>query len=140
MAAVMSPHPPAPPGYYWPTSVSSDGRTILDQNGQPWLMVSDQILPCLHNAALTDCYTVFADRQPRGFNAMWICLVVDAYIGALDTFVDNDGNVPFSGAGLSSPNAAYWNRVDQLVSTAALYGLTCLLTPIETAGAAFALA
>jgi hypothetical protein len=121
-------------------SVSADGRSLLDQNGQPVLMLSDQLLPCLTNGTLANCQTVMADRQARGYNALWVCLINDSYIGANDSFTDNDGNAPFSGAGLSSPNNAYWSRVDSLVASAKLFGFTLILTPIETAGLAMGLA
>lgn len=131
------PAPPAPP---FAQSVSADGRSIIDQYGAPWLMLSDQLLPGLTNGALADMNTVMADRQTRGYNAVWVCLINDAYIGATDNHLDNAGNAPFTGAGLTGPTAAYWTRVDSFVASAATYGITCILTPIETAGTSFALA
>lgn len=126
---------PAPAGPFWPTSVSPDGRSILDQSSNPWLMLSDQLLPGIHNASgLADFITVFTDRQARGYNGIWICLVTDAYIGANDTVTDWAGNAAFNTTDLSQPNSAYWTNVDSVITTAAQYGITCIITPIETAG------
>ena len=123
-----------------PASVSSDGRYIKDQNGDPYLLLSDQLLPALHNGTLANVNTVMADRQSRGFNALWISLINDAYIGANDNYTDNAGNLPFTSGDFTHPIEAYWTRVDSLVASAYSYGITCCFCPIETAGAAMDLA
>ena len=74
--------------------------------------------------------------QARGYNAIWIA-AVDQFdqVGAPK---DNAGNLPFTSGGVGSdnwfgtPNAAYWNRLDALVSQASALGITVFLEPSFT--------
>jgi hypothetical protein len=79
----------------------------------------------------------FADRQAKGFNSALVGLLVDSYIGGRDDLSTYDGLYPFtSGTGtasdLSSPNMAYWSRIDTMVQLASAHGITLLLNPVET--------
>jgi hypothetical protein len=135
----------------FPVKVSPNGRYLETAGGQPFLMLSDQLLPALHNGSLSDITTVLSDRQGRGYNGIWMALMPDSYIGASDTIQDQAGNYPFtcpgtcsgsppsfnlpptSGSGGASVDA-YWTEVDSVVSAAAADGMQVLMMPVETAG------
>ena len=81
-----------------------------------------------------------ADRKAHGFNAVWINLLCDTYTYCNGSGITYDGIQPFtSGTGpanydLSTPNPAYFSRVDHMVKLAGQNGLVVFLDPIETGG------
>jgi hypothetical protein len=74
-----------------------------------------------------DAQYYLADRQARGFNAIWVGLADNTYSNHPPK--DFYGNVPFNGADFSDENPAYWKRVDQTLSWAAARGITVLASP-----------
>src|SRR5262249_22465369 len=75
----------------------------------------------------------FADRQAVGFNAVWIHLLCATYTGGRPDGSTYDGIVPFTTDGdLSTPNEAYFARIDDMLALAAQHGLTVFLDPAET--------
>ena len=66
---------------------------------------------------------------------MWINLLCDDYTGGRKDGTTYDGIAPFTTPGdVSTPNEAYFARVDAMVRLAAAHGLTVFLDPIETGG------
>jgi hypothetical protein len=119
--------------FSFPSQVHSSGRYVLSQAGSPWFMLSDQLLPGLHNGSFSDIAQVLTDRATRGFNAIWLCLTPDEYIGAVSGLTDNAGNPAFdSSLNYGSPNVAYWANVDAVIALAATLGITMLLMPVQT--------
>ena len=55
-----------------------------------------------------DAQYYLADRQARGFNAIWVGLADNTYSNHPPK--DFYGNVPFNGADFSDENPAYWKR------------------------------
>ena len=87
------------------------------------------------NLRETEARTYFAQRQAAGFNAVWINLLSVKYTGGRDDGSTYDGIRPFTKAGnLSTPNPAYFKRVDDMLRLAAAYKLLVFLDPIETGG------
>jgi hypothetical protein len=68
-----------------------------------------------------------ADREARGFNAIWVGLADNTYSNHPPK--DFYGNVPFNGADFTNENPAYWKRVDQTLSWAAADGITVFASP-----------
>ena len=133
------------------TSVSSNGRYILDQFSNPWLMVGDSPHSLLVNLTPTQQQAYFADRQSKGFNCVLVQVVCgalpaqqDGYTGNFNTYAGNFANynnvAPFttnaaSGSGvltLSTPNATYFATLTAMVELAAQYGITVMLDPLDT--------
>jgi len=82
-----------------------------------------------------DAEYFFANRQAAGFNAQWINLLCNTYTGCRADGSTNDGVPPFTTQGdLSTPNEAYFSKVDHIVQLAAKHGQVVLLDPIETGG------
>lgn len=121
------------------TAVSVDKRSLVDQNGQPFVMVADSAWALPYNVSTADMATYLSTRAAQGFNTALVALVGDAYISSNSAFAQTyDGVNIFTGTvggkpDLSTPNPVYWARVDTLVSLARTYGITLVLTPADEA-------
>jgi uncharacterized protein DUF4038 len=138
-AYVMAAQATAAPAY--PLKKSANGRYLVDQNNTPYLITGDSPQALIVNLSEADATTFFADRQARGFNAVWINLLCDTYTFGRSNGSTFDGILPFtnnvSGTvsyNLESPNEAYFAHVDRVLTLAAQQGLLVLLDPIETGG------
>ena len=132
---------PAPPSSAaFPLKVSSNGRYLIDQNNVPFLMLGDSPQSMIVNLRTTDMATYMANRQARGFNTIIVDVLVTTYTARNASGTTFDGIAPFtigtspSDYDLSTPNSAYFARLDALVSMAASHGLLVALDPIETGG------
>jgi hypothetical protein len=86
-----------------------------------------------------DMNTYFATRASQGFNTVLTELVADTYSGISTTNASTFDGIPaFTGtvAGgypdLTTPNPAYWARMDTMVALAASHGITLMLVPADT--------
>jgi hypothetical protein len=123
----------APPIY--PLKVSANGRYLVDQSDAPFLMVGDSPQALIGNLSAQDVDLFLANRQKYGFNSVWVNLLCTDYTGCKADATTFDGVQPFTTRGdLSTPNEAYFSRVDQFINLAAKYGINVLLDPIETGG------
>jgi uncharacterized protein DUF4038/collagenase-like protein with putative collagen-binding domain len=128
----------------YPLKVSPNGRYLVDQNNVPFLIVGDVPQSLVTKVPTTDAEQYFANREARGFNALWINVLTAGpyYHNSPDDGSTYDGIRPFTGyvAGgtdtahydLSKPNDAYFARVDQMIMLAANHGMLVFLDPIET--------
>lgn len=132
-AAPTVPAVSVPSDRKFPVGVSANHRYLVDQDGDPYLLVGDSPQCITANLSLADMNRFFADRERQGFNAMWVDMLCGPYTGGRRDFSTYDGIRPFTQPGdLSSPNPDYFARVDSMVSLAARYGITLLLQPAET--------
>jgi hypothetical protein len=82
----------------------------------------------------------FAMRAAQGFNSAWVNLLCTTYTGGNTNATTYDGIAPFTAKlsggqyDLSTPNPAYFARVDAAVSAAAASKIVLFLDPIETGG------
>jgi Protein of unknown function (DUF4038)/Putative collagen-binding domain of a collagenase len=113
---------------------------LVDQNNTPFMMVGDSPQAMVTNLTLAQASSYVSDRASHGFNALLVDVLVYPYTGGNSTASTYDGIVPFtktiSGGeyDLTSPNEAYFERVDSMVSLATQQGLLVLLDPCETGG------
>jgi len=130
---------PPPTGSSPGLRASSDHRYLVDQNSMPVLLAGDSPHAMFVNLSGSDLATYLANRQSHGFNILWVEGLCSDYIPNcrhdLSTY---DGIKPFTTGtdqtnfDLSTPNPAYWSRVDQYIDTAASYGMTILFDTWET--------
>jgi Protein of unknown function (DUF4038)/IPT/TIG domain/Putative collagen-binding domain of a collagenase/Abnormal spindle-like microcephaly-assoc'd, ASPM-SPD-2-Hydin/Fibronectin type III domain len=124
----------------YPLKVSANGRYLVDQNNAPFLLVGDAPQALIGNLSESQAATYFANRQKDGFNAGWINLLCDSYTFCNSSGTTYDGIAPFTSGNspsnydLSTPNPAYFARVDDMLNLAATYGIVAFLDPIETGG------
>ena len=129
----------------YPLQESANGRYLVDQNNLPYLIVGDSPQALIVNLSTNDAETFLADRATNGFNTLWINLLCETYTGGRPDGTTFDGIPPFTGMlssctnlpdcyDLTTPNEAYFARVDQMLTLAAQQGLLVMLDPIETGG------
>jgi hypothetical protein len=126
--------------YSFPSGVSADHRYLIDQRGKPYMIVGDSAWSLSTNLTPAEMATYFANRQVHGFNTVLVGVLTDSYINGIggDTMRTYDGIKPFttgdsdSNYDLSTPNPAYFARIETVVHTAARYGITVMLDPAET--------
>ncbi len=128
----------------YPLKVSANHRYLVDQNDIPFLIVGDDPQTMVTQLSTADAARFMEDRAAHGYNALWIdVLNAGPYHPATrDDGATYDGIAPFTGhlAGgndtahydLSTPNEAYFARVDQILDLAARYGFLVFLNPVET--------
>jgi Protein of unknown function (DUF4038)/Putative collagen-binding domain of a collagenase len=137
--AAVQPAPPATPvktdAPVFPLQVDSTRRYLIDQRSQPFLIVGDSPQAMVVNLSEQQAAQFLANRRRAGFNSVWVNLLCDKYTGGRDDGSTYDGIQPFQTVGdLSTPNEAYFERVDAIVRLAADQGLAVFLDPIETGG------
>lgn len=131
-----------PPLVPFATAVSANGRYLVDQSGNPFLLVgaSDQTWT---NLSVTDMHLAMSTRAAQGFNWQQALIIAnqnsDSATGTPD-WATFDGVVPFFksdgvtlGTGpadydVTQPNPPYWARIDALFQAARTYGLTLLVS------------
>ena len=118
-----------------PLHVDPTGRYLVDQNGTPFLITGDSPQALIGNLTESDAALFFSTRRAQGFNTVWINLLCNNYTGCRQDGETWDGIPPFTTPGdLSTPNEAYFSRVDRMIQLAAKYGFVVLLDPAETGG------
>ena len=123
-----------------PVKASSNGRYLVDQNNNPWLLMGDspQAMICTIDAA--DMATYMSARQSEGFNALDVDAICTTYTGGNSNGTAFDRTQPFTSGSspsnydLSTPNSSYFTELDSLINLASSYGFVVLLDPIETGG------
>jgi Protein of unknown function (DUF4038)/Putative collagen-binding domain of a collagenase len=119
----------------FPLRVGPTGRYLVDRKGRPFLIVGDSPQALIAQLSPAQADRFFANRAAAGFNSMWINLLCDQYTGGRANGTTYDGIAPFTRPGdLSTPNPAYFARVDETIRLAARHGLAVFLDPIETGG------
>jgi hypothetical protein len=125
--------PAAPSSFSFPVATSADHRVLVDQHGKPFLMVGDSPQCLSTNLSTDDMEFFFADRQAHGYNAAWVNLLCGSYTRGRGDASTYDGIKPFlKDDDLSTPNPAYFARMDTMVDIAAHHGITLLFDPAET--------
>jgi len=99
------------------------------------MIVGDSPQALIVKLSLSEADGFLANRQDAGFNAVWVNLLCNAATGGRSDGTTYDGIAPFKTPGdVSTPNDAYFRRVDAVIRIAARYGITVFLDPIETIG------
>jgi hypothetical protein len=127
----------AAPAY--PLKLSANGRYLVDQSNVPVMIVGDSPQSLIVNLTTNEAAMFFADRATYGYNTLWINLLCATYTGGRADASTIDGILPFtanipstSSYDLTTPNEAYFARVDQVLQFAAQNGLQVLLDACET--------
>lgn len=124
--------PPGSVGRY-PLEVSSNGRYLVDQDNQPFLITGDSPQALIAQLSESEADFYFATRAAGGFNTVWINLLCKPETGGRPDGSTFDGIVPFNTPdNLATPNERYFLRADAMIRLAAKHGIVVLLNPIET--------
>jgi Protein of unknown function (DUF4038)/Putative collagen-binding domain of a collagenase len=124
-------HGPNVPDF--PLKASTNGRYLVDQANQPFLLVGDSPQMMIANLSLAQAATFVANRREYGINTLWINLLCNFSDGCNKDATTFDGLAPFLVTGdLSKPNPDYFERADEIIKLVAGNGMVVLLDPIET--------
>jgi chitodextrinase len=117
----------------YPLKVSANGRYLVDQNNEPFLITGDSPQGLIIHLSPQEADMFFANRAAHGFNAMWIHVLGGPTFGSSGDGATYDGIMPFTTVGdLATPNESYFSRVDAILNIAKSYGITVFLNPAET--------
>lgn len=98
-------------------------------------MIGDAPQNLIANLSQADAEKYMANRERYGINTLWInllCIYSEGH-SCNKQASTLDGLVPFTKVGdLSTPNPAYFQRADEMISLAASHNMLVLLDPIET--------
>ncbi len=112
------------------TGVSPDGRSMIDQNGNPVLVNGDTPWDLAWALDATDQQTYLADRAKDGFNVIATDLVGSAPLHGNANGANYAGDLPFLGSNFT-PNPAYWSKIDTFFRMAAQDGISVVALPID---------
>jgi hypothetical protein len=124
----------------YPVTASANGRYLVDQSGNPFLIVGDAPHSLIANLSQNDAAIYLANRASNGFNALWVEALCYPYTGGRSDGSLLDGTLPFTRkiAGgyydLTAPNPDYFAYVDTVLNMAGTNRLLVLLDPCETGG------
>ena len=131
------------PAIAFPLAVSSNHRSLVDRNGAPVLLLGEgsaQTLALRTPAVVSD---YLDDRAANGFNALWVHVIINDRNGGNRKGLTDDGIAPFTATldggtcdtgpcyDLSTPNPAYFTRLDRILNIAAEHGMAVFLDTFE---------
>lgn len=115
------------------TAVSADGRFLVDQYGDPFLVRGDSPWSLMTDLSAAEVETYLGDRARRGVNAVIVSLLGSiANGGPSDDGATYDGVTPFVDGDITRWNEEYWTRARAHVRTAEEHGITVLLYPVDS--------
>jgi len=121
-------------GFVYPLKASANGHYLVDQNNTPFLLKGDSAQALIGALSETAAQTYLTSRASAGFNAIWTHILCGkSYSGCNPDGSTYDGLQPFTTPNdLSTPNPAYFARVDRMFQLAAQAKLVVFASPIET--------
>jgi hypothetical protein len=115
------------------TSVSADGRYLVDQYGKPFYVRGDSPWSLPVDLTPDEAATYFSNRQTYGVNALIVsALGATANGGPHDDGRTIDGIRPFVDKDVTMLEPSYWDRLHSYVTLARNAGMTVLLYPIDS--------
>jgi hypothetical protein len=112
----------------WPLKVSRNGRYLVDQGEQPFLLVGDSPWSLMVEPTPAQAERYLDDRKAKGFNALLVNLLEHKFSTQPPKL--RDGTPPFATPGdFDTPNEAYFRYAEHVVRQAGERGLAVLLCP-----------
>ncbi len=112
----------------WPLAVGPNGRQLVDQGGNPVLIVGDAAWSVIAATTREEAEAYLADCAAKGMNAI-IVNVLEAYF-APDPPRNRYGQEPFTVRDdFSTPNEAYFEYADWVIGAASRHGILVFLCP-----------
>jgi hypothetical protein len=111
-----------------PLKVSENGRYLVDQKDQPFLVVGDTPWSLIVQPQEEDIDRYLEDRQKRGFNSITVNLIEHKFCTTPPK--TRSGLSPFDTPGdFSTPNQHYFDLAYRVVQKASEYGIVVWLAP-----------
>lgn len=112
------------------TGISSNGRYLVDQSGNPYLVNGDSDWSLAWALNSTDQQTFLADRAKDGFNTVLTDLVGNDNMFGNTNGANYAGDLPFTGSNFT-PNPTYWAKIDTFFNLAKQNGISVYAVPID---------
>ena len=119
-STVVTPPPVTPPPVTATGSlrVSSNGRYLINADGTPFFYMADTAWQVPAKLTREDVNYYLAQRAAQGFNVIQI-VALDGTYSAKNRY----GQAPLLNDNPATPNSAYFDQIDYIVSKAASYGI-----------------
>ena len=112
----------------YPLRIDPTSRYLVDQNGNPFLLVGDAAWSLFAALSDSDADLYLENRRQLGFTAVLANLIEHQFAAkAPKNFY---GVPPFTGQSFTTPNEDYFAHVDYIVQSAAAKGIVLLLSPL----------
>jgi hypothetical protein len=112
----------------YPLKISDNGRYLVDQNGDPFLLQGDAPWSLFVGLSREDVDFYLKNRSQKGFNTLLVNLIERKF--CRDPPKNFFGEAPFKTPGdFTTPNEAYFQHADWVIRKAADYGIQILLCP-----------
>ena len=117
----------------YPLKTSANNRYLVDKNDLPFMIVGDSPQSMIGRMSKSDAEFYMNNRARYGINTLWVDLLCN-----YKTICNADGTTfddipPFTIASdISTPNPAYFERVDEIINVGAAHGITILLNTVDT--------
>jgi len=122
------PKPPSSQSTAWPLKISRDGRHLVDQEEQPFLLVGDSPWSLIVEPTPAQAERYLDDRKAKGFNALLVNLLEHKFSTQPPRL--RDGTPPFTTPGdFDTLNEDYFRHAERIVRQAGERGLAVLLCP-----------
>jgi hypothetical protein len=128
----------------YPLKLAPGKRYLVTQDGQPYLFAGDAAWSLAAGLTTPQQIQYLDDRMSRGFNTSLVNLIERYYVSHSYGAPNNAyGEAPFTAKvggstwDMSTPNEAYWARVDQLIDAADARGIQILAVPAYLGLASF---
>jgi hypothetical protein len=125
----------ANPSTKFPLRVSPDRHYLVDQAGQPFLLMGDSPWEIFWNLPSRDAEEYLENRRQKGFNAILVDVLPysDWSNAMLET--DREGNRPFLKVeDFSTPNEPYFHHIEWVVQIAQQKGMLVMMDPAFLGG------
>lgn len=108
--------------------VSGNHRYLVDQKGDPFLVVGDSPWSLIAQLDQKDIELYLRDRQEKGFNSIIVNLIEHKFCTTPPR--TRSGLAPFNTPGdFSTPNAAYFDFAHEVIEKAGAHGIVVWLAP-----------
>ena len=119
----------------YPVKAGATNRYLVDQKNVPFMIVGDSPHSLIGKMSKSDGAFYMTNRQQYGINTLWVELLCNDKTACNADGTTFDHIVPFTTPGdISTPNPAYFQRVDDVLRIAVEHGITLLLDAVETDG------
>ena len=119
----------------YPVKAGATNRYLVDQKNAPFMIVGDSPHSLIGKMSKSDAVLYMTNRQRYGINTLWVELLCNDKTACNADGTTFDHIPPFTTPGdISTPNTAYFQRVDDMLNIAAAQSITLLLDAVETDG------
>ncbi len=112
--------------YDFPLKVSENKRYLADQQGKPFLYVSDAAWSLFIGFSEAEVKEYLGIRKQQGFSVIQVMMT---YVPAPDAF-NPEGQLPFEAYDFARPNERYFDHIEKIVAIADSMNMVMAMVPL----------